>query len=60
MLRNYEKMVVVDNRTLGNPKEMRMMSCYNVLGEAIHKPAGLVEFATRETFRTLRGKEKLR
>ena len=34
------------------------MSFFNVLGEAIHKAAGLVEFATRETCRTLRGRER--
>ena len=33
------------------------MSCFNVLGEAIHKAAGLVEFATRETCRSLRGSD---
>ena len=58
MLRNYEQLVVVDQRTSSNFKERQLMSCFNVLGEAIHKAAGLVEFATRETSRSLRGQNR--
>ena len=58
MLRYYEKLVIVNERTTGNSKEMKLMSCFNTLGEAIHKAAGLTEFATRETCRALRGSER--
>lgn len=34
------------------------MSCFNTLGGAIHKAAGLTGFATRETCRVLRGSER--
>ena len=30
MLRNYEKLVIVDQRTTSNPKELQFMSCFNI------------------------------
>lgn len=58
MLRNNEKLIIVDERTTSSTKELQLMSCFNVLGEAIHKAAGLVELATRGNMQNLTGKRK--
>lgn len=58
MLRNYETLIIVDQRTTSSANELQRMPCFNGLGEASHKATGLVEFATRETCRTLRGSER--